>query len=116
MHESGPRSHNFIAKFLGVPPETLKLMKKGETEAIPLKFLIKRLDQLKREESWGLLNRILAFTVYGLVLFPLELNGVDSFAIKVFNTVEYEGVNPIPASLADTYLSLSHCQTKGKEN
>ena len=70
------------------------------------------MEKLAAKEDWYVFSRILALAIYGVVLFPFVVGSVDMAAISVFMAVEHHRVNPIPAILADTYMSLSYCQHK----
>ncbi|KAL4271741.1 hypothetical protein GQ457_13G028840 [Hibiscus cannabinus] len=52
---------------------------------------------------------ILAVAIYGLVLFPRTLGYIDVNVFEVFNQFQY-GISPIPAILAETFLSLNACR------
>lgn len=103
-----------IAQLLGLPREKVEFTKQGESETIPLDFLVRYMTTLSERGDWLLFSRVLALAIYGIVLFPAATNSVDLAAVSVFMAVEYQGVNPVPAILADTYLTLSCCQKRRK--
>ncbi|KAK8635678.1 hypothetical protein V6N13_004403 [Hibiscus sabdariffa] len=52
---------------------------------------------------------ILAVAIYGLVLFPRILGYIDVAMFEVFNQFKY-CISPVPAILAETFLSLNACR------
>ncbi|KAL4319084.1 hypothetical protein GQ457_18G013530 [Hibiscus cannabinus] len=52
---------------------------------------------------------LLAVAIYGLVLFPRTLGYIDVAIFEVFNQFKYN-ISPIPAILAETFLSLNACR------
>ncbi|KAJ1431566.1 hypothetical protein SESBI_07101 [Sesbania bispinosa] len=75
-------------------------------------FLEDHLEALAGRGSWHYFNKTLALTIYGLILFPFTPNIVDHAAMDVFAQYETQGLNPVPAILADTLLTLEVCQKK----
>ena len=106
-------SYRAVAQLLGKTMEEIPFVKQGQTQALRLAYLVKYMERLASEESWSMFKRVLALTIYGVVLFPFATGSVDMAAISVFMAIEYHRVNPIPAILADTYTSLSFCQQNG---
>ncbi|KAJ1421172.1 hypothetical protein SESBI_13892 [Sesbania bispinosa] len=101
-----------IAKLIGLHPEQLKLEKRGAIQGLRKSFLEDHLEALAGRGSWHYFNKTLALTIYGLVLFPFAPNMVDHAAMDVFAQYETQGLNPVPAILADTLLTLEVCQKK----
>ncbi|KAJ1436798.1 hypothetical protein SESBI_04108 [Sesbania bispinosa] len=95
-----------IAKLIGLHPDQLKLEKRGAIQGLRKSFLEDHLEALARHGSWHYFNKTLALTIYGLVLFPFVPNMVDHAAMDVFAQYKTQGLNPIPAILADTFLSM----------
>ncbi|MBA0881656.1 hypothetical protein Goshw_011519 [Gossypium schwendimanii] len=56
---------------------------------------------------------VLAFSIYGLVIFPKALGQVDEAVSDLFDRLD-KRVTPIPAILAETFRSLSLCQRAGE--
>ncbi|KAK8975478.1 hypothetical protein V6N11_069908 [Hibiscus sabdariffa] len=52
---------------------------------------------------------LLAVAIYGLVLFPRILGYIDVAIFEVFNQFQYH-ISPVPAILAETFLSLNVCR------
>ncbi|KAJ1377345.1 hypothetical protein SESBI_49000 [Sesbania bispinosa] len=101
-----------IAKLIGLHPDQLKLEKRGAIQGLRKSFLEDHLEALAGRGSWHHFNKTLALTIYGLVLFPFAPNMVDHAAMNVFAQYETQGLNPVPAILADTLLTLEVCQKK----
>ncbi|KAJ1376457.1 hypothetical protein SESBI_49921 [Sesbania bispinosa] len=95
-----------IAKLIGLHPDQLKLEKRGAIQGLRKSFLEDHLEALAGRGSWHYFNKTLALTIYGLVLFPFAPNMVDHAAMDVFAQYETQGLNPVPAILADTLLTL----------
>ena len=69
-------------------------------------------DHLERQaelRNWENFNKTLALLIYGLILFQFRLGMVDQEAMDVFYQYETQGMNPIPAILAETLLSVKIC-------
>ncbi|KAJ1411555.1 hypothetical protein SESBI_21065 [Sesbania bispinosa] len=81
-----------IAKLIGLHPDQLKLEKRGAIQGLRKSFLEDHLEALAGRGSWHYFNKTLALTIYGLY--------------------ETQGLNPVPAILADTLLTLEVCQKK----
>jgi len=58
--------------------------------------------------------RLVAFAIFGLVLFPSEIGVISLEAASVFIEYERDRINPSSAVLGETMLSLNHCRTHGK--
>ncbi|KAJ1406837.1 hypothetical protein SESBI_24813 [Sesbania bispinosa] len=101
-----------IAKLIGLHPDQLKLEKRRAIQGLKKSFLEDHLEALAGRGSWHYFNKTLALTIYGLVLFPFAPNMVDHAAMDVFAQYETQGLNPVPAILADTLLTLEVCQKK----
>jgi hypothetical protein len=70
------------------------------------------MNKLKTNKEKGKLvevrHQIVAFTIFGLVLFPLKAARIISIeAANIFMEYEQEKNNPISAILAETFLSLN---------
>ncbi|KAJ1441614.1 hypothetical protein SESBI_01236 [Sesbania bispinosa] len=81
-----------IAKLIGLHPDQLKLEKRGAIQGLKKSFLEDHLEALAGRGSWHYFNKTLALTIYGLY--------------------ETQGLNPVPAILADTLLTLEVCQKR----
>ncbi|KAJ1377164.1 hypothetical protein SESBI_49160 [Sesbania bispinosa] len=101
-----------IAKLIGLHPDQLKFEKRGAIQGLRKSFLEDHLEALAGGGSWHYFNKTLALTIYGLILFPFAPNMVDHAAMDVFAHYETQGLNPVPAILADTLLTLEVCQKK----
>lgn len=101
-----------VAELLCLPQKRVDFIRQGQSETIALDFLTKYMMKLSERGDWTMFTRVLALAVYGVVLFPAVPNYIDMAAISVFMAVEYQNVNPVPAVLADTLLTLSFCQAK----
>ena len=73
-----------------------------------------RLLKMTKDRKWEGFQRILALAIYGIILFPFSIGIIDLEAINVFQSVEYYKINLIPTILAETFISLSYCHTKGE--
>jgi hypothetical protein len=76
-------------------------------------------NKLKTDKEKGKLGeeryQIIAFAIFGLVLFPSEAAGIISIeAANAFLEFEETKNNPTSAILAETFLSLNHCRLHGK--
>jgi hypothetical protein len=58
--------------------------------------------------------RLVAFTIFGLVLFPSKIKVISLEAANVFIEYENDRINPSSAILRETMLSLNHYRTHGK--
>jgi hypothetical protein len=58
--------------------------------------------------------RLVAFTIFGLVLFPSKIGVINLEATSVFIEYEHDRINPFSAILVETMLSLNHCRMNGK--
>ncbi|KAJ1377762.1 hypothetical protein SESBI_48562 [Sesbania bispinosa] len=87
-------------------------MTRGAIQGLRKSFLEDHLEALAGRGSWYYFNKTLTLTIYGLVLFPFAPNMVDHAAMDVFAQYETQGLNPVPAILADTLLTLEVCQKK----
>jgi hypothetical protein len=58
--------------------------------------------------------KLVAFTIFGLVLFPSKIRVISLEAANVFVEYEYDRINPSLAILAETMLSLNHYRMYGK--
>ena len=76
-------------------------------------------NKLKTDKEKGKLGeeryQIIAFAIFGLVLFPSEAVGIISIeAANAFLEFEETKNNPTSAILAETFMSLNHCRLHGK--
>ncbi|KAJ1412079.1 hypothetical protein SESBI_20720 [Sesbania bispinosa] len=101
-----------IAKLIGLHPNQLKFEKRGAIQGLRKSFLEDHLEALAGRGSWHYFNKTLALTIYGLILFPFAPNMVDHAAMDVFAQYETQGLNPVPAILPDTLITLEVCQKK----
>ncbi|KAJ1389388.1 hypothetical protein SESBI_38291 [Sesbania bispinosa] len=95
-----------IAKLIGLLPNQLKFEKRGSILGLRRTFLEDRLKVLAEQGHWKHFKITLALTIYGLILFPFTSDMVDQAAMDVFFQFEENGANPVPAILADTFLSM----------
>jgi len=58
--------------------------------------------------------RLVAFAIFGLVLFPSKIRVISLEAANAFIEYEYDQINPSFVILAETVLSLNHCKINGK--
>ena len=71
--------------------------------------------EIEQEKKSGLeKERLIALSIFGLVLFPRQTGVVNLEAAAAY--VEYENtqINPVAAILAETILTLNHCRRTGK--
>lgn len=101
-------------ELLEAPPNQLKLAGPAGSRGLKLNVLQEYMQKLLHENRWAILARALALAIYGLILLPSVLNIIDQSAMDVFYEVEMRERNPIPAVLAETLLSISHCNKKGR--
>ncbi|KAJ1377393.1 hypothetical protein SESBI_48949 [Sesbania bispinosa] len=101
-----------IAKLIGLLPNQLKFEKRGSILGLRRTFLEDRLKVLAEQGHWKHFKITLALTIYGLILFPFTSDMVDQAAMDVFFQFEENGANPVPAILADTFLSMMICHQK----
>ncbi|KAJ9175375.1 hypothetical protein P3X46_013938 [Hevea brasiliensis] len=116
LHLEHRQTWKRLAHMLGFPPEEVKSREtvKGNTYGWYWTYLEKRLDHRLQEKRWDQASVALALGIYGLILFPGPLGIITSSAVEVFWTVERQGINPIPAILAETLLTLTYCRQQGK--
>ncbi|KAJ9181717.1 hypothetical protein P3X46_005784 [Hevea brasiliensis] len=116
LHLEHRQTWKRLAHMLGTPPEELKSKEttKGNTHGWYWTYLQKWLDQCLREKRWDQASVALALGIYGLILFPGPLGIITCNAVEVFWTVERQQINPIPAILAETLLTLTYCRQQGK--
>ncbi|KAJ1412108.1 hypothetical protein SESBI_20750 [Sesbania bispinosa] len=101
-----------IAKLIGLFPNQLKFEKRGSILGLRRTFLEDRLKVLAEQGHWKHFKITLALTIYRLILFPFTSDMVDQAAMNVFFQFEENGVNPVPAILVDTFLSMMVCHQK----
>ena len=103
-----------IAKLLGIRTEEVEIVGNGQYKGIRRSAIEARLLKMAKDGKWEGFQRILALAIYGIIIFPFSIGIIDLEAISVFQSVEYYKVNPIPAILAETFMSLSYCHIKKK--
>ena len=105
-----------FGELLEVPMAQIRLTGHTDSRGLTRAFVEARLKELMHLREWGTFARVLALAIYGLVLFPSAPDMVDQAAMDVFFAVEKKKRNPVPAVLAETFLTLNFCQrkTKGK--
>ena len=81
---------------------------KDDTYATPLKFLISKAKSFAAKKGWVNFNALLAYMIYGVVLFSNIENYVGLIAICVFMNK-----NSVPTLLGDTYHSIHSRYKKG---
>ncbi|KAJ9176761.1 hypothetical protein P3X46_012041 [Hevea brasiliensis] len=57
--------------------------------------------------------KVLALGIYGLILLSGPRDRFSHTVLKLFHSMEVHKINPIPAILGKTLLTLSYCRTKG---
>jgi hypothetical protein len=60
--------------------------------------------------------RLVAFAIFGLVLFPSEIGVISLEAANVFMEYEHDRINPFSTILGETLLSLNHYRMHGKRS
>ena len=103
-----------FGEVLGTPANQIKVCGHVGARGLKLSFMMSYMEQLQIKGDWETLKRVLALTIYGLILFPSTINIVDQAALDVFRAVELGGRNPVPAILAETFLTFNFIQQKGK--
>ncbi|KAK8694473.1 hypothetical protein V6N13_072024 [Hibiscus sabdariffa] len=53
--------------------------------------------------------QLLAVAIYGFVIFPRIISYIDVAILDLFNQLEH-GINPVPATLAETFIYLNACR------
>ncbi|KAJ9159066.1 hypothetical protein P3X46_024597 [Hevea brasiliensis] len=116
LHLEHRQTWKRLTHLLGIPSEEAKSKEivKGNTHGWYWTYLEKRLDLYLQEKQWDQASVALALGIYGLILFPGPLGIITCGAVEVFWTVERQGINPMPAILAETLLTLTHCRRQGK--
>ena len=101
-------------ELLGVPITRIRLTGHSDSRGLTKAFVEAHLREMGHLQEWEVFARVLALAIYGLVLFPFAPDMVDQAAMDVFFTVEKKKRNPVPAVLAETFLTLDFCQRKSK--
>ena len=101
-----------IARLIGVQTNQMAMEERGLTRGVKRSFLEAHLQALAQQGKWDFFNQTLALIIYGLVLFPFTPDIVDQAAMDVFYKFATQSMNPIPAILADTFLTLEVCHQK----
>ncbi|KAJ9170401.1 hypothetical protein P3X46_018511 [Hevea brasiliensis] len=116
LHLEHRQTWKRLTHLLGIPSEEAKSKEtvKGNTHGWYWTYLEKRLDQYLQEKQWDQASVALALGIYGLILFPGPLGIITCSTVEVFWAVERQEVNPIPAILAETLLTLTYCRQQGK--
>ena len=102
-----------VIKLLHLDPMGQYMTSSGDFKwkAIENKLKADKDKRRLREEG----HRLIAFAIFGLILFPSEAVGIISIeAASAFVEYEQERNNPASAILAETFLSLNHCRSHGK--
>ena len=84
----------------------------------PQSYLEGLMGAYARGKNWVVFKRILALTIFGVVLFPQIERYVDVTVIGIFLAFQNRRspINPIPAILADTYSAFTHhCDLRRKK-
>lgn len=94
---------------LGTPINDLLLHYKVDRGVLTLKrnYLEIVFQGFANTEKWKSFADVLALMIFGLVLFPHMKNFIDSTDISVFWGVKNQGVNLVPALLADVYYTIN---------
>ncbi|XP_058784656.1 uncharacterized protein LOC131659489 [Vicia villosa] len=100
-----------VAAALHLPRSEIKKVwvNKGDYTGLPIDFLYSQVEILINAASMDALEKVLAFLIYGQVLFPRYDKIVDVIATKIFI-----GNNPVPTLLGDLLHSIHHRSSKGK--
>jgi hypothetical protein len=102
--------------------EVVKLLGMGKTSQCRIAnggFKWKVIEaRMKKNAEEGRLGderyRLVAFAIFGLVLFPSEIGVISLEAASVFLEYKHDRINPSSAILAETMLSLNHYRMNGK--
>ncbi|KAJ9176907.1 hypothetical protein P3X46_012171 [Hevea brasiliensis] len=116
LHLEHRQAWNRLTHMIGISPEEVKSKEtvKGNTHGWYWTHLKKWLDQYIQEKQWDRDSMTLALGIYGLILFPGPSGIITRSTVEVFWVVEKQEVNPIPAILAETLLTLTYCRQQGK--
>ncbi|XP_058774707.1 uncharacterized protein LOC131648983 [Vicia villosa] len=100
-----------VAAALHLPRSEIRKawVNKVEYTGFPIDFLYGQAEILINAVSMDALEKVLAFLIYGQVLFPRYDKIVDVIAIKIFISN-----NPVPTLLGDLLHSIHHRSSKGK--
>ncbi|XP_058784320.1 uncharacterized protein LOC131659099 [Vicia villosa] len=100
-----------VAVALHLPRSEIKKVwvNKGDYTGLPMDFLYSQAEILINAASMDALEKVLAFLIYGKVLFPRYDKIVDVIATKIFINN-----NPVPTLLDDLVHSIHHRSSKGK--
>ncbi|XP_058774702.1 uncharacterized protein LOC131648980 [Vicia villosa] len=100
-----------VAAALHLPRSEIRKawVNKGEYTGLPIDFLYGQAEILINVVSMDALEKVLAFLIYGQVLFPRYDKIVDVITIKIFISN-----NPVPTLLGDLLHSIHHRSSKGK--
>ncbi|XP_058775613.1 uncharacterized protein LOC131649886 [Vicia villosa] len=100
-----------VAAALHLPRSEIKKawVNKGEYNGLHIDFLYNQAEILINAASMDALEKVLAFLIYGQVLFPRYDKIVDVIAIKIFISN-----NPVPTLSGDLLHSIHHRSSKGK--
>ncbi|MFQ6664133.1 hypothetical protein Gotur_031344, partial [Gossypium turneri] len=85
---------------------------KAYSRAANVPTFLKKLMNITRMNTRKRVD-VLAFSIYGLVIFPKALGHVDEAVSDLFDRLD-KRVIPIPAILAETFRSLSACRRAGE--
>ncbi|XP_050915489.1 uncharacterized protein LOC127130542 [Lathyrus oleraceus] len=105
-----PKSHH-ITEVLNLEKKEVEinLQLKGGTYGFTLKFLVDKPTTFADAGSWNSFNVIIAFLIYGIVLFPNMGDFMDLAFIHIFMTK-----NHVHTLLDDTYYSV-HVRNQNKK-
>ena len=101
-----------IAQILDMDVGEIQIYQQGLTEGLTRKYVEKRLEVHAKKGNWVVFACTFALAIYGIVLFPTAVGIIDHAAISVLWMVQNLPVNPIPAILAETLMTLSFCHQK----
>ena len=100
-----------LAGIMKIHPRELedKFVTRKGTKGFPQRYLETYLYQLADKGEWETCVDVYALVVYGVLIFPNHEDFVGYDAIDVLVAVKTRAENPIPAILADTYMTLDLC-------
>ncbi|XP_057949945.1 uncharacterized protein LOC131144964 [Malania oleifera] len=69
---------------------------------------------IEKEEKEEVQIHMMALAIYGLIIFPKELNMIDQATVSFVAQVR-NGINPVQGILAETFRSLNNCRIRRRE-
>ncbi|XP_061371665.1 uncharacterized protein LOC133314242 [Gastrolobium bilobum] len=84
-------------------------------EILKVQYLEEHLHHLAGVGEWDTFIDVLAFTIYGILIFPNTDEFVGFAAIEVFVAHKFKRENPIPTILVDVYYTLSFCHERKRK-